>query len=424
MGTLILLAVLFLMLVMGMPIAFGVGIAGMAFLLYNDSISFQIIPQMMSNSLDSYNVIAIPFFILAAQIMNRGGITDRMMNFANMIVGPLKGGLAHVNILTSMLFAGMSGSAVADSAGLGQILIPSMKEKGYGADYSAAVTAASSTIGPIIPPSVPIVMYGILAEASIGKLFLAGAVPGVVMGLAMLVLSYVIAVKNDYPSEPRPTWPEVVKGTIRVIPALLTPVIILGGMWTGMFSPTEAAGVAGGYAIVQGFLMRDLTGKGLWECLQEGALYSSVIMIIVSSAGLFGWILSTEQIPIRFTETILSITSNKYAVLLFINIFLLIFGCFMEILAIMLMTVPVLLPLIHQIGVDPVHFGVVMVLNLMIGLLSPPFGLSLYIAQDIAKISYASAVRATIPYMVLILFILLVATYFPFFVMFLPNLIG
>lgn len=424
MGTFILLATLFLMLLLGMPIAFGVGIASLAFLLFADSIPFQIVPQMMSNSLDSYNVVAIPFFILAAQIMNRGGVTERMMNFASMIVGQVKGGLAHVNILTSMLFAGMSGSAVADSAGLGQILIPSMKRKGYGADYSAAVTAASSTIGPIIPPSVPIVMYGILAEASIGKLFLAGAVPGVVMGLAMLVLSYVIAVRKDYPSEPRPTMREVWIGTIRVIPAMLTPVIILGGMWSGVFSPTEAAGVAVGYAIIQGFLMRDLTMKGLWECLMESALYSSVIMIIVASAGLFGWILSTEQIPARFTQLILELTNNKYVVLLIINIFLLVFGCFMEILAIMLMTIPVLLPLIHQFGIDPVHFGVVMVLNLMIGLLSPPFGLSLYIAQDIAKISYASAVKATVPYMLLILFILLVVTYFPWFVMFLPNLIG
>jgi tripartite ATP-independent transporter DctM subunit len=423
-GTFILLTVLFLMLILGMPIAFGVGIAGLAFLIYADSIPFQIIPQMMGNSLDSYNVIAIPFFILAAQIMNRGGVTERMMNFANMIVGPLKGGLAHVNIMTSMLFAGMSGSAVADSAGLGQILIPSMKEKGYGADYSAAVTAASSTIGPIIPPSVPIVMYGILAEASIGKLFLAGAIPGLVMGLAMLVLSYFIAIRNGYPSEPRPTWPDVWQGTIRVIPALLTPVIILGGMWSGMFSPTEAAGVAVGYAMLQGFLMRDLTVKGLWECLRESALYSSVIMLIVSSAGLFGWILSTEQIPVQFADMILGFTHNKYVVLMIINIFLLVFGCFMEILAIMLMTIPVFLPLINQLGIDPVHFGVVMVLNLMIGLLSPPFGLSLYIAQDIAKISYASAVRATLPYMLLILAILLVATYIPWFVLFLPNLIG
>lgn len=424
MGTFILLFVLFLMLILGMPIAFGVGIASLAFLIYADSIPYQIVPQMMGNSLDSYNVIAIPFFILAAQIMNKGGVTERMMNFANMIVGQLKGGLAHVNILTSMLFAGMSGSAVADSAGLGQILIPSMKKKGYGSDYSAAVTAASSTIGPIIPPSVPIVMYGILAEASIGKLFLAGAVPGLVLGLSMLVLSYFIAVRKDYPSEPRPTWPQVWKGTISVIPAMLTPVIILGGMWSGVFSPTEAAGVAVGYAMVQGFLMRDLTMKGLWECLRESALYSSVIMIIVSSAGLFGWILSTEQIPVRFTELILSLTSNKYVVLMIINVFLLVFGCFMEILAIMLMTIPVLLPLIHQLGIDPVHFGVVMVLNLMIGLLSPPFGLSLYIAQDIAKISYASAVRATVPYMLLILFILIVATYFPWFVMVLPRMIG
>ena len=424
MGTAILLGVLFLSLILGMPIAFGVGISALVYLLYTGTVPLQIIPHILGNSLDSYNVIAIPFFILAAQIMNKGGVTDRMMDFANVIVGQLKGGLAHVNILTSMLFAGMSGSAVADSAGLGQILIPSMKRKGYSAAYSAAVTAASSTVGPIIPPSVPIVMYGILAEASIGKLFLAGAVPGVVMGLAMLGLSYVIAVRNDYPSEPRPSLKQVGAATVRALPAIMTPVIILGGMWGGIFSPTEAAGVAVGYAVLQGFAMRDLTLKALWECIMDSAIYSSVIMLIVASASLFGWILSTEQIPVRFAGFILGFTSNKYVVLLVLNVFLLIFGCFMEILAIMLMTIPVLLPLIIKVGIDPVHFGVVMVLNLMIGLLSPPFGLCLYIAQDIAGIPYADAVKAIIPYILLIVLILFVATYFPPFVMFLPNLYG
>ena len=424
MGTAVLLGALFLMLIMGMPIAFAVGLASLVFLLCAGTIPLQIVPMMLGNSLDSYNVIAIPFFILAAQIMNSGGVTDRMMNFAAVAVGWLKGGLAHVNILTSMLFAGMSGSAVADAAGLGQILIPAMKKKGYGAPYSAAVTAASSTVGPIIPPSVPIVMYGILAEASIGKLFLAGAVPGVVMGLAMLVLSYFIAAKHNYPAEPKPTLGDIGTATVKVIPALLTPVIILGGMWGGIFSPTEAAGVAVGYATLQGFLMRDLTVKALWNCVMDSAIYSSVIMIIVASASLFGWILSTEQIPVRFADFILSVTSNKYTVLFILNIFLLIFGCFMEILAIMLMTVPVILPLILQLGIDPVHFGIVMVLNLMIGLLSPPFGLCLYIAQDIAGITYAQAVKAVTPYIVLIILILFLVTYWPQFVLFLPNLVG
>lgn len=424
MGSLILIGSLFLMLLLGMPIAFAVCLAAMSFLLYADSVPYIIIPQMLGNSLDSYNVIAIPFFILAAQIMNRGGVTEKMMNFAATLVGTLKGGLAHVNILTSMLFAGMSGSAVADSAGLGQILIPTMKKKGYGAGYSAAVTAASSTIGPIIPPSVPIIMYGILAEASIKKLFLAGAVPGVVMGLAMLVLSYMLAVRNNYPSEEAPTFKKIVKSSLEAVPSLLTPVIILGGMWGGVFSPTEAAAVAVAYAVILGILQRSLTIQGLWECMRESAKYSSVIMVIVASAGLFGWILSTEQIPVKFAEMILDITTNKYLVLFIITIFLLVFGCFMEILAIMVMTIPVLLPLMDAIGIDRVHFGVVMVLNLMIGLLSPPFGLSLYIAQDIAKIPYSTAVKATLPYIILIFTILLVATYFPAFVMFLPNLLN
>ncbi len=424
MGSLILIISLFVLLMLGMPIAFAVCIAALSFLIYSDSIPYAVVPQMLGNSLDSYNVIAIPFFILAAQIMNKGGVTEKMMTFASTLVGHFKGGLAHVNILTSMLFAGMSGSAVADSAGLGQILIPSMKKKGYDAGYSAAVTAASSTIGPIIPPSVPIVMYGILAEASIKKLFLAGAVPGFVMGLLMLVLSYFIAARKKFPSEKRASSKLLIKSFIDAFPALMTPVIILGGMWGGLFSPTEAAAVAVAYAILLGLFQKDLSMKVLWESIRESAMYSAVIMVIVASAGLFGWILSTEQIPVKFSEILLNITSNKYFILFIINMFLLIFGCFMEILAIMVMTIPVFLPLLDILHIDRVHFGVVMVLNLMIGLLSPPFGLSLYIAQDIAKIPYSTAVKATMPYIILILAVLLFVTYYPNFVMVLPNLLN
>ena len=423
MGIFILLGFLLLTLLSGMPIAIGIGVSSLLYVIFEGSIPLVIVPQIIAKGVDSYNVIAIPFFILAAQIMNRGGVTDRLMQFASRIVGHLKGGLAHVNILTSMLFAGMSGSAVADSAGLGQILIPTMKKKGYGADYSAAVTAASSTIGPIIPPSVPIVIYGILSETSIGQLFLAGAIPGVVMGLMMLVLSYYLAVKKGYPQEEKPSIKEILISAFRAFPALLTPVIILGGMWSGIFSPTEAAAVAVGYAILQGFLTRDLTMASLWDAIKSATIYSALIMLIVASANLFGWILSTEQIPIRFSNWLLGITSNKYVVLLIMNVFLLIAGCFMEILAIMLMTVPVFMPIIIALGISPVHFGIIMVLNLMVGLLSPPFGLSLYITQDIANISYSSAVRATLPYIALILILLVVITYVPDFVLYLPNLI-
>jgi len=423
MGILVLVGTLFITLIIGMPIAIGIGISSIVYIVVMEEASFLIVPQMVANALDSYNVIAIPFFILAAQIMNRGGVTDRLMNFASRLIGHFKGGLAHVNILTSMLFAGMSGSAVADSAGLGHILIPNMTKKGYDPAYSAAVTAASSTIGPIIPPSVPIVIYGILAEASIGKLFLAGAVPGFVMGIAMIILSAYIAYQKDYPKEAKPTFIEIVKTAISVIPALLTPVIILGGMWGGIFSPTEAAAVAVGYALLQGFAMRDLKLADLWDAVKEATIYSAIIMLIVAFANLFGWILTTEQVPVRFSEWIFTISENKIVILLIINLFLLVLGCVMEILAIMLMTVPVFLPLVVELGLDPVHFGIIMVLNLMIGLLTPPFGLSLYIAQDVAGVSYSRAVRFIIPYIALMLVLLMVITFVPEFVMFLPNLI-
>lgn len=424
MSTLILISVLFLTLLFGMPIAFCIGVAAVAFLLVEGSIPPQITAQTMVNGLDSYNVIAIPFFILAAQIMNYGGSTKKLMEFAGTLVGHLRGGLAHVNILTSILFAGMSGSAVADSAGLGQTLIPAMKRKGYGADFSAAVTAASSTIGPIIPPSVPIVIYGILAETSISRLFLAGAVPGLLMGITMIVLSYFLAVRKRYPAQERSTMKEIGRSFLSVLPALLTPAIILGGMWGGIFSPTEAAAVAVGYAALQGFTMGDLRFRDLWKAMESATMYSAVIMIIVASANLFAWILSIEQIPVRFSEGMLGLTENPILILLIINLFLLIAGCFMEILAIMLMTVPVLLPLVTRIGIDPVHFGIVMVLNLMIGLLSPPFGLSLHIAKDIAGISYLSAIRAVIPFLILLLGLLVLVTYLPWLVLALPNALG
>jgi len=288
MGSLIIVMALLFTLILGMPIALGIGVSSLAYLLFKGGIPLQLAPQMLANGLDSYNVIAIPFFILAAQIMNAGGVTDKLMKFASAAVGHFKGGLAHVNILTSMLFAGMSGSAVADSAGLGKILIPAMKEKGYGADYSAAVTAASSTIGPIIPPSVPMVIYGILAEASISSLFLAGSLPGVIMGLLMIIMSYYFAVKNDYPAEKKSTFKEMLTAFYKAIPALLTPVIILGGMWGGIFSPTEAAAVAVGYAIIQGLVAKELTFKGLWDSLKDASIYAASIMLIVASAKLFG----------------------------------------------------------------------------------------------------------------------------------------
>lgn len=422
MGLIVLFSVLFLFLAIGVPVAFSIGIAGVAYLLVHARIPLLLIPQVVANGLDSYNVIAIPFFILAAQIMNRAGVTDRLMRFSNTLVGHLKGGLGHVNVLTSMLFAGMSGSAVADSAGLGQVLIPEMKKKGYSPEYSAAITAASSTVGPIIPPSVPIVIYGILAEASIGRLFLAGAIPGLILGGSLLFLNWLLAHRSNFPAGEKAGFRDIVVSFIRAIPALLTPVIMLGGMWAGIFSPTEAAAVAVAYAVIQGVAMRLLTIEKLWVSLKEAAMYSAMIMIVVACASLFGWILTSEQIPARFAHWMLAITENPVIILLIINLFLLIAGCFMEILSVMLMTVPIFIPLITQAGIDPIHFGVIMVLNLMIGLLTPPFGLCLYIAQDIAEVPYSRAVRAVVPFLVIVFFVLMLVTYVPSISLFLPGL--
>lgn len=421
MSLLVLIGSLLLGIIIGLPVAFAIGFASVLYILV-ENLSLVVVPQVIANGLDSYTVIAIPFFILAAQIMNRGGITEKLMAFADTLVGRFRGGLGHVNILTSMLFSGMSGSAVADSAGLGKILIPTMKRRGYTAGYSAAVTAASSTIGPIIPPSVPIVIYGILAEVSIGGLFLAGAVPGVVLGGALLILNAVLTKFHGFPAGRAASIREIIRAFIAAIPPLLTPVILLGGMWAGVFSPTEAAAVAVGYAVLQGTIFGDLTLKILWDSLREAAIYSGLIMIIVACATLFGYILTTEQIPVAFGNWLVGITQDPVVLLLIINIFLLLLGCFMEILSVILMTVPILLPVVVQFGINPIHFGVIMVLNLMIGLLTPPFGLSLYIAQDIAEIPYSKAVKAILPFLAVIIAVLALVTYVPSLSMFLIDL--
>lgn len=386
-------------------------------------ISLKVIPQIMTSTFESFVLVAIPLFMLSGELMNNGGITDRMYGFAKKLVGHIRGGLAQVNVVGSMIFAGMSGSAVADAAGLGLMEIKAMIDEGFDPDFSAAITAASSTVGPIIPPSIPFVLYGSMAGVSIGGLFLGGTIPGLLMGLVMMVTSYFISIKRNYPKSERATFKELVVATGRALPSLLTPVIIVGGIIFGICTPTEAAAVAVVYAFVLSLIYRELTLASLKKVFLSVAQNAASIMIIVSTAMVFGWILGYEGFAQSLANGIFNITHNKYLILLILNGILVIVGCFMDTTAAMLVVVPMLVPVCQAVGIDLIHFGVMATLNLMVGLITPPVGVCLYVATRAANISFERMVKAIMPFILALIGALLLVAYVPSLVTYLPNLL-
>lgn len=423
----IFLIVLLFLIFGGMAIAFSMGITSLVVVVIDrgvGNIPYGIIAQRMVYGVNSFPLLAIPFFLLAGRLMNTAGITDRIFNFCNLLIGHIKGGLGHVNILASMIFAGMSGSAVSDAVGLGQIEIKAMKDQGYDADFSAAVTAASATIGPIIPPSIPMVLYGVLGNVSVGALFIGGIVPGVLMGLFMMITVSVIAHRRGYPIRARASFRDIARGTIRALFPLLCPIILIGGIWGGIFTPTEAAAVAVVYSLFLGLILyRELNLRKLIKVLREALDDTSVILFIIAAASLYGWLLARYQIPSGIAEKILSITQDPVTILLLINGFLLIVGCFMESLAAINILTPILLPLVTKVGIDPLHFGVVMVLNLMIGLLTPPVGMVLYAVQRVADVPFERLQKALLIYFIPLILVLLLITLYSPLVMWLPSTI-
>jgi tripartite ATP-independent transporter DctM subunit len=389
------------------------------------SISLPLITQKMMSALNSFVLLAIPLFILAAKLMNTAGITRKIFSFANTIVGFMPGGLGHANCVASLIFAGMSGAAVADVAGLGQIELKAMDEAGYDLEFSVAITAASSTIGPIFPPSIPMLIFALATGVSVGKLFLAGVVPGVLMTLALMVMVWVYAVKRKYPRDPFPTIKRVVAAAGDAILPLLTPVILLGGMWTGFFTSTEAACVAVCYALVVGcFVLKELNLKTIIEIFIDTAKETAIIGFIVTTASFCGFILMRTGLTIKISQSFLAVSTNPLTVLLVINVFLLIIGCFLDSTVSILILAPILLPVIEQLGIDPVHFGVVMVLNLMLGLLTPPFGMVLFVIQHFSKLPFARVVASTVPFLIPLLIVLVLVTVFPGVALWLPNMLG
>lgn len=418
----VLFIVFFALLFLGFPIAFALGLSVLSYLLVAD-ISLTIIPIKMYSGIDVFVLLSIPGFILAGNLMNHCGMTDRIIAFCNHLVGHIRGGLGLANIGASMIFAGISGTAVADTASIGSVMIPAMKKEGYEADYSCAVTASSSTVGPIIPPSLPMIIAGSLTGLSIGKLFLAGAVPGLLLAAGMMVMSYTISQKRKHPKQTRSSLKEIKGGFIDAFWALMMTLLILFGIVGGVFTPTEASIVAVLYALFVGlFFYKSIRFRDLKKIILESAGTTASLMVLVGFANLFGWILVSEQIPQHLADSMLGLTTNKWVILLLINILLLFIGTFMETIASLLILFPILLKVAVAVDVDPIQFAVIAVLNLIIGLNTPPVGVCLFVASGIGRVSVEKIAKAGLPFLLVSLVVLLLVTYIPQISLFLPDL--
>lgn len=419
----VLLFVSFLVLIfLGVPIAFSLGLSSLLYLIIAD-IPLTIIPQRMFGGLNSFVLLCIPGFILAGNLMNAGGITDRIIGFADNLLGRVRGGLGLANVGASMGFAGISGTALADTASIGSILIPAMKKQGYGAGFSVAVTASSSTIGAIIPPSLPMIIVGTLASLSIGDLFLAGTIPGILLGLGLMIPTYIISVKRNYPKGEKKSMKEVWTSFTGAFWALFMTFIILWGILGGFFTPTEAAIVAVVYAFIIGiFVYKELPIRKIPEIMLSTMTSTAAIMLLVGFANLFGWIMVAEQIPQMVADFILGISTNGVIVILLIIVLLLFVGTFMETIAGLVILFPVLLPVAVEVGMDPIQFGVTMVLAMIIGVVTPPVGVCLFVASQIGNVSMGHATRELLPFLGVSIIVLLIVAFVPQVTLFLPSL--
>ena len=411
----ILIIVLFLvLLLLRVPAAFCMLITTLVYALVEQSVPQSFIPQAMVSGSASYTIMAAPFFILVGELMNSSGITKRLFKFANVLVGHITGGLGHVNVLASVFFSGVSGSAIADAAGLGNVEIKAMVDEGYDPDFSVGITAASSTIGPIIPPSSPMVLYGIMSGTSIGALFMAGIPTGILMAGFMMLVVYIISKKRNYPKSRRATLPEIWKAFKEAFWALLSPLILIVGMLSGFATPTETAAVAAAYSLFLGVVIyKEMTWQSLMDIMRNSIKSIGMVMLLIATGTVFAWMIGTEKVAEKSAELLFSLTSNPYLILLLINLFLLFVGTFMETTSALLVTLPVLLLLVKIIGMSTVQFGVIMVLLLMIGMLTPPMALCLFVTSKIGGISFDRAFKAVLPYYVALLTVLIIINLFP-----------
>jgi len=415
------------LILLGLDVAFSMVLASYLGILVKTTrqVDATIVPLRMIAGVDVFSLVAIPLFVLAGELMNKGGITRRLIDFSLSLVGQFKGSLSQVAIITNMIMAGVSGSGVADASATGAILIPAMNNEGYEPEYSGAVVAAAATIGPIIPPSIPMVIYGVMANVSIGKLFIAGFFPGVLLGLGFMVLCWIWAVRRGYPSRARATWRQRGRAFMSAFWALFMPVIILGGIVFGVMTVTEAASTAVVYALVVGmFIHREIGLKELPELIFRAAVTSGVIMMLLAAAGIFAWLLAESRVNYALSEFLFSLSRNPLTILVLVNILLLIIGCLLEPLPALIIFVPALIPLGHELGLNPIHFGAVMVLNLMIGMLTPPVGFLLFVVSAIGKIPMGPLVREVAPFLLMSLLVLALTTFWPAFTTWLPGLMN
>jgi tripartite ATP-independent transporter DctM subunit len=409
----------------GMPIGHAMLVACFVYLFMTGQDIGLVASQSLNGLFNSFVLIAVPLFILSADIMNAGQITDRLFRFANLLVGRLRGGLAHVNVVASIIFSGMSGSALADAAGPGKLEVDMMVKAGYAPGFAAALSTTSAIIGPIIPPSIPMVLYGLVSNTSILYLFIGGIIPGLLLGLAQMGVIAAIARKRDFPVEPAPTMPEAVRTVGAAAPALLLPVIMLGGIYSGAVTPTEAAAVAAAYALILAlFWYRTLNLPRLVDVLVESARSTGVVAITIAGALVMNWVVAAEQLPAVLGAWMLDLDVSPLAFLLMVNVLFLILGCFLDTLLMLLIIVPMLMPTVHALGIDPVHFGVVACVNMMIGLVTPPMGELLFLISGVSGIDLHAIMKELWPFLIVLIVLLLVLVLVPELTLWLPERMG
>ncbi|MFT3960329.1 TRAP transporter large permease [Propionivibrio sp.] len=412
------------LLALGMPIALGLGASAMAYVLMQEDLSLTMLVQTTFGGMSSFPLLAIPLFMLAGNLMNEGGLTKDLVRFARLVMGHISGGLGLATVLASAIFAAISGSAVATAVAIGMVMIPAMKEAGYDEEVGAALTATASCMGPIIPPSIPFIMYGVIANVSIGALFLGGVIPGLLLGAFLMVYVYLVARKRGYPREPQASFGEICKGAWQALPALLMPVIIMGGILGGVFTPTEAAGVVVAYAILVGaFFYRKLKWRRIPDILLVSGLESAMVMLLLGLSEPFSWVIASEEIPQIIINAIGQISTSPYIVLLLINLLLILVGIPLETAPAITIVTPVIAPIAAQLGIDPVHLGIVVCFNLVLGLITPPVGAVLFSICSISGLSLDKLARGIWVPFFLALGVLGLITYIPALTTFLPHLI-
>lgn len=408
----------------GVPVGFSLVFATLLFFALTDWNVIYFVGSLLVDSLDSFSLLSVPFFVLTGVLMNSSGITERIFRFAKALLGHYTGGMGHVNIFASLIFSGMSGSALADAGGLGQLEIKAMRDEGYDDDLCGGLTAASCIIGPLVPPSITMIIYGVIADQSIARLFLGGFVPGIILTFALMIMNYFICKKRGYKRAPKATMQERLISFKESFWALLTPFIIIGGIFSGYFTPTEAAVIATCYSMGLGFFVyKELTMKGFVKDVIETIKISGVTVLMIMGVTFFGQVIAREQISMKIAEVFLTFGKSPLMVLVMINLLLIFLGTFIEALALQVLVLPMLIPVVIQFGIDPVFFGVLSTLNLMIGILTPPMGMALFVVSRVGKIPVSTITKGVIPLLIPIIITLVILTIFPQIVLFVPNLI-